>query len=230
VGGWTMSTTDSTTRIYLIKTDSHGDTLWTKTVNSSSGFAEGGPIEQLDDGGYIVTGCVAGGMLYDVYLVRTDPNGETLWTRSFGGSNLDMGSSVQPTRDGGFIVVGETYSFGAGVSDFYLIKTDENGMLSVAEPKAGPSRRSALLLACTPNPFRLSTVLHLTTGPLDHSTTCLRIYDVQGRLVRTLGTSQATQTMWDGRNDAAQLLPSGTYLVRFDAAGEHATTRLVLQR
>jgi hypothetical protein len=230
VGGWTMSTTDSTTRIYLIKTDSHGDALWTKTVNSSSGFAEGGPIEQLDDGGYIVTGCVAGGMLYDVYLVRTDPNGETLWTRSFGGSDLDMGSSVQPTRDGGFIVVGETYSFGAGASDLYLIKTDENGNLAVAEPKSAPSRKSVLSITCEPNPFRASTVLHLAAGPLDHSATHLRIYDAQGRLVRILAAGPASQTMWDGRNDAGQLLPSGTYLVRCDAGGERVTTRLVLQR
>jgi len=229
VGGWTMSNSDSTTRIYLIKTDARGDTLWTKTINSSSGFAEGGPIEQLNDGGYIVTGCVAGGM-YDVYLVRTDSNGDTLWTRTFGGSNLDMGLSVQRTRDDGFIIVGETYSFGAGASDFYLIKTDENGDVGVAESKAELPRRAALSLICAPNPFHTSTRIDLSAQALNPTPASLRIYDAQGRLVRTFAASGKSCTVWDGRDNIGQLLPSGTYLVYCDAAGKYATTRLILSR
>jgi flagellar hook assembly protein FlgD len=58
----------------------------------------------------------------------------------------------------------------------------------------------------------------------------LRIYDAQGRLVRRFAVSRAMQTIWDGRDDMGQLLPSGTYLVRCDAAGTHATARLILQR
>ncbi|HTW92951.1 MAG TPA: FlgD immunoglobulin-like domain containing protein [bacterium] len=58
----------------------------------------------------------------------------------------------------------------------------------------------------------------------------LRIYDVQGRLVRTLGVSRKSQAIWDGRDRGGRLLPSGTYLVRCDAAGTHATTRLILSR
>jgi hypothetical protein len=229
VGGWTMSTTDSTTRIYLIKTDARGDTLWTKTINSSSGFAEGGPIEQLNDGGYIVTGCVAGGM-YDVYLVRTDSNGDTLWTRTFGGPNLDMGLSVQPTRDDGFIIVGETYSLGAGASDFYLIKTDAAGYVAVAEPKERPTRLPALSLACAPNPFSGSTRISLSSQTADLKGGRLLMYDVEGRLVRTIALSGKYGTVWDGRDNASRLLSSGTYLVRYDAAGKHAAVRVVLQR
>ena len=229
VAGWTWSYSPSP-ETYLIKTDAAGDTLWTRRIGGLGWFA-GMSGQQVKDGGYIVVGLsedTTGAI--DVYLVRTDANGDTLWTRTIGGPSLDLGVSVQQTADGGYIICGETYSFGAGAADFYLVKTDENGNLAVTEPKSGPSRKPVLSLTCEPNPFRSSTVLHLTPGPLDHSATHLRIYDVQGRLVRTLATSQAKQTMWDGRNDAGQLLPSGTYMVRCDVAGTHATTRLVLAR
>lgn len=227
VAGYTFSYSASP-QFYLIKTNADGETLWTKTIGGP-GWVEGNSVEQAADGGYIIVG-ICGTVLPDVYLVRADSNGDTLWTRTFGGSDFDAGYCVRQTADGGYVVCGQTYSFGAGESDFYFIKTDENGNVAVAEPKASAPRTSVLSLTCEPNPFHSSTVLHLTTGPLDHSATHLRIYDVQGRLVRTLAASQATQTMWDGRNDVGQLLPSGTYLVRCDVAGEHATARLILQR
>jgi hypothetical protein len=231
VAGWTNSYSP-TPQPYLIKTNSVGDTLWTRTIGSQGYFAEGMSGQQVKDGGYIVVGgcedTTTGNI--DVYLARTDANGDTLWTRTFGGPGYDEGYSVCQTADGGYAICGQTYSFGAGGSDFYLIKTDENGNLAVAEPKSSPPRKPVLSLTSEPNPFRSSTVLHLTTGPLDHSATHLRIYDAQGRLVRTLAASQAGQIIWNGSDDAGRLLPSGTYLVRCDAAGEHATKRLVLQR
>jgi hypothetical protein len=244
-GGWAQQTTDGgyfvagwTTlysfcpRLYLIKTDSVGDTLWTRTIGMQGHIVEGFSGQQVKDGGYIIVGgcqdTITGNI--DVYLARTDANGDTLWTRTFGGPSYDAGYSVRQTADGGYVICGQTYSFGAGMSDFYLIKTDENGNVAVAEPKSGSPRKLVLSLTCEPNPFRSSTVLHLTTGRLDHLTTFLHIYDVQGRLVRTLAASRATQTTWDGRDDAGHLLPSGTYLVRCDAVGRQLTARVVLQR
>ena len=50
------------------------------------------------------------------------------WNKTFGGSNLDWGWSVQETTDGGFIIAGETVSFGSGGYDAWLIKTDNNGI------------------------------------------------------------------------------------------------------
>jgi len=229
VGGWTTSYPDSSVYIWLIKTNANGDTLWTRKIGDTLGETWGGPVEQLDDGGYVITGLVASGF-YDAYLVRTDSNGDTIWTRTFGGSNPDAGNSLQPTADGGYIIGGQTRSFGPGSSDYYLIKTDENGNLAVAEPKSGSPRKLVLSLACEPNPFSSSTVLHMTAGPLDHLPAHLCIYDVQGRLVRALAVRREPQTIWDGRDDAGRRLPSGTYLVHCVAAGKQVTARLVLQR
>ncbi|MHC4737990.1 MAG: right-handed parallel beta-helix repeat-containing protein [Planctomycetota bacterium] len=115
--------------IYLIKTDAAGNEQWSRTFGGSSDdYARS--VQVTSDGGYIIAGYTrsfgAGG--YDVYLVKTDAAGNNQWSRTFGGSDLDAGMSVQVTSDGGYIIAGYSYSFGATInSDVYLIKTDAAG-------------------------------------------------------------------------------------------------------
>src|SRR2546430_2035835 len=81
-------------------------------------------VKQTADGGYIIAGYTQsfGAGNEDVYLVKIDANGDSLWTKTYGGTNNDRGYSVLETTDGGYIIAGLTYSFGAGASDVYLIK------------------------------------------------------------------------------------------------------------
>jgi len=109
---------------YLVKTNSQSDTLWTRTYGGSAPeWAYS--VQQTPDGGYIVAGYTGsfGAGSGDFYLVKTNTSGDTLWTRTYGGSSDDGAWSVQPTDDGGYIVAGYTSSFGAGAADFYLVKT-----------------------------------------------------------------------------------------------------------
>jgi len=115
---------------YLLKLNSYGDTTWTKTYG---GIDEDllWSIQQTPDGGYIICGFTAsyGAGGDDAWLIRTDSLGDTLWTRTYGGSSWDYGVCVDQTADGGYIISGRTNSFGVGGSDLWLIKTDANGSL-----------------------------------------------------------------------------------------------------
>jgi hypothetical protein len=114
--------------VYLVRTDSAGDTLWTRTFGGAS--ADGAySVALTTGGGIIIAGETmssgAGGR--DFYLVKTDTLGNWLWERTYGGGVDDGARSVDQTSDGGFIVLGHTFSYGAGDADFYLVKTDSIG-------------------------------------------------------------------------------------------------------
>jgi len=101
---------------------------WSKTFgNLSDDYGES--VQQTSDGGYIIAGFTvsygAGGE--DVWLIKTDSNGNEMWDKTFGGDNYDIGFSVQQTPDGGYIITGGTFSFGAGLADAWIIRTDDNG-------------------------------------------------------------------------------------------------------
>jgi len=112
---------------YLIKVNSMGDTIWTKTYGGSemeSGFS----IARADTGFVLLgTSTSYGAGNRDVYLIRINNDGDTLWTKTYGGSLDDEGFSIQQTFDGGFIITGYTKSFGTGLYDIYLIKIDSMG-------------------------------------------------------------------------------------------------------
>ena len=114
--------------VYLIKTDENGDSLWTKTFGGTEDDY-GTSVQQTIDGGYIITGSIEsfGNGGNDVYLIKTDENGDSLWTKTFGGTEDDYGTSVQQTNDGGYIISGITFTPGIG-SRIYLLKTNENGI------------------------------------------------------------------------------------------------------
>jgi hypothetical protein len=106
------------------------DTLWTKVIGGDS-MDVAYDVEELWDGGFAVVGYTKSTITfftgYDVWLIRTDSNGNVLWSKTYGGDGDEYGYSMKKTEDGGFILAGTTNSFGAGDFDFYVIKTDSIG-------------------------------------------------------------------------------------------------------
>jgi hypothetical protein len=128
VAGFTGSFGAGGLDIFLIKTDAFGNVIWSKTYGGT-GYDEAYSVQQTSDGGYIVAGYTesfgAGGL--DIFLIKTDANGNVQWAKTYGGTNYGDAPSVQQTFDGGYIVAGSTISFGAGSDDIFLVKTDANG-------------------------------------------------------------------------------------------------------
>lgn len=114
--------------ILLIKTNSIGETIWRKTFGGN-GKDYGWAVRQLSDGDYIIVGYTdsfgSGGM--DIYLIKTDPRGNAIWTKTYGGKEDEFGWDIRITKDQGFIIAAQTNSVGNGEIDAYLVKVDGEG-------------------------------------------------------------------------------------------------------
>jgi Secretion system C-terminal sorting domain len=114
--------------IWLIKLDSQGEEEWNQTYGGTD-IDKGRSIIQTDDGGYIFVGLTysIGSGSSDAWLIKTDADGEEVWSQTFGGVDFETAYSVELTTDGGYVICGRTESFGEGQSDIWLIKTDSEG-------------------------------------------------------------------------------------------------------
>ena len=113
---------------WLVKTDVNGNVEWNQTYGAN--WYEGAySVVQTFDGGYALVGYTnsSGAGNFDFWLVKTDANGNMMWNKTYGGTNLDVAESVVQTFDGGYALAGYTLSFDAGQSDFWLVKTDASG-------------------------------------------------------------------------------------------------------
>lgn len=128
VAGYTSSFGAGSYDVYVLKLDTSGKEVWSKTFGGSSDDLAWS-IQQTNDGGYIVAGYTKsfGAGSEDVYILKLDANGNKLWEKTFGGSYDERAYCIQQTRDGRYIVAGYTSSFGVGNYDVYIIKMDANG-------------------------------------------------------------------------------------------------------
>ncbi len=124
--------------IFALKLTPTGDTVWTKTYGGlSSDYSY--KVIQLVDSGFILSGYTEtyGLGIRDIYVMRLNKLGDTLWAKAYGGNGIDGALDMTETKDGGFAIVGNTFSFGEGLSDVYVIKIDGNGNLKWATAYGG---------------------------------------------------------------------------------------------
>lgn len=119
----------SNTQAWIVKLDNSGNIIWNRTYENSSNSAAMG-ITLTQDNCYMVAGYVDPSRTsnYDFLVLKLDTNGELLWNKTYGGPESDKAYAIASAPDG-CIIAGNTYSYGAGNSDAWIIKIDLNGKL-----------------------------------------------------------------------------------------------------
>jgi len=136
--------TTSKKGIWIVKVKADGSKEWDKSLNITGGGIS--IVQQISDGGYILGGYPEDGDNYpigDYWVIKLNADGSQMWNKTFGGNDGDGLTSVQQTRDGGYILGGSSYSDAGGdkteenrggsdedtygLSDYWIIKLDPNG-------------------------------------------------------------------------------------------------------
>ena len=115
---------------WLIKVNGYGDMEWNGTYGEGDDFDVAYALIETFDGGYALAGGTGSFSIdeYDVWLVKTDANGNMEWNCTYGGEKGDIAYSLVESSTGGYALAGSTRSFGSGDEDFWLIKTNEQGV------------------------------------------------------------------------------------------------------
>ncbi|MCD4843942.1 MAG: PKD domain-containing protein [Methanosarcinales archaeon] len=126
-GGYIIAGRASSYAGMLVKTDANGNELWTKKYGNGGSVANS--VIQTLDGGYIIAGNTRlyGVEVSDFWVLKTDSEGNEQWNKTYGGSKLDEANSIIQTSDGDYIIAGDTFSYGAGDLDCWVVGIDSNG-------------------------------------------------------------------------------------------------------
>ncbi|MFH1012053.1 MAG: hypothetical protein V1784_12575 [bacterium] len=138
VAGYTESRGSGDSDFYLEDMSPFGNTLWTRTYGGYAG--DYCRAIELTSGGYILVGQTSsfGAGATDGWVVMAAGNGDSLWSRTFGGEEDEIFNAVIWAPDSGFYLVGTTESFGMGDHDFWLVKMSRNGDSLWSECYGGP--------------------------------------------------------------------------------------------
>ncbi len=128
LGGFTTSYGKGGRDMYVVKTDSNGNMLFTK-VFGGKGMDEAACLVPLPGGAVLAAGTTSGkeGDSMDIYAVRIDKNGGTVWEKTYGSVEIERGSAALRAYDGGFLIAGTTMYKTTGLQDIFMVKTGPAG-------------------------------------------------------------------------------------------------------
>ena len=152
VGSSESFSKDGNLDVYVVKFDTEGKRAWQKTYGGDE-KDEAKAVVAVGGGGVLVAGYTEsyGKGRKDIYILYIDKNGKEIWSKAIGGKEDDVANDIKLTADGGFVVVGGTESYGAGSSDFYVLKFDGKGKF-LWDKVYGEANEDVLnTVAATPN-------------------------------------------------------------------------------
>lgn len=218
---------------YMDYTDTYpsaepADPQWVKTFGGTR-TEFGYSVQQTDDCGYVIAGATQsfGPGYWNVYLIKTDINGNVRWEKTYGGTNSDRGYSVQQTADGGYIVAGHAFSFNpTGSAKVYLIKTDESGTLLWEKTYSRESGAAGSSIQQTSDGGYI-VAGHTWSNDTGESYAYLIKTDQKGNVLweRTYGptgnaTAEAIQQTSDGGYIVTGVSDADVYLIKVDESGD----------
>jgi len=167
------------TDAWIIKLNSAGDTVWTRTLGGK-GDDDASAINVTDDGGYIITGSTDSddgditdkrrNSNKDLWVIKLDGSGHITWSKTFGGSASEAGYSVTGTPDGGYLLAGATNSNNGDVegnnggTDVWVVKLDNLGQKQWAKTYGGSSWDEAHSIIATNEGYVLSGLTYSNDG------------------------------------------------------------------
>ena len=121
------------TDIWLIKTDSSGDSVWTKIIGGAW-IDEGYSLTPTDDSGFIISGTTNSylddqGEGYDVYVIKTDQNGNIKWSQVYLDQGEDIGYCISCCSNGDYIITGADGLPNSIYHDIFLLRIDSFGRI-----------------------------------------------------------------------------------------------------
>ncbi|MBP6334432.1 MAG: T9SS type A sorting domain-containing protein [Bacteroidia bacterium] len=139
--GYTTSAPSIYYDAFMIRTNSVGDTLWTKRYGTGAAFDDANSVVQLPDSGFVLGGqSTNGGNALDMFFQRTNKTGDTLWTKKFGTIGTDNIEKILRLSDGSFMLAGGSDGPGFGGNDGVVVKTDSGGTVLWTKNYGGNSQ------------------------------------------------------------------------------------------
>ncbi len=228
--GATASSGAGSSDAYLIKTDPNGYIEWQHTYGGSD-----------DDRAYSVKETAAGDFIlggsslsfsstFNVYVVKTNPVGDQLWSRNYGGPESDYCEMILRDKDNNYMLVGRSYSYTSGGSDVYVLKLVGDPATDIFEQLPGELPASVTLAQNYPNPFNMSTVIEFSLQT--RSPVTLSIFNILGQKVKQWSEGPLTAGVyrfeWDGCSESGQVVSSGVYFYRLEAGSFSQARKMVL--
>lgn len=128
VSGTTASKGPGFHNMYLLKIDGAGNEIWSRAYGGD-GYDHAAAVVAARDGGYAMAGFTEsfGAPGRNMFVVKTDAEGNEVWSAAFGGEEEDAARTIQETMDGGFIIAGYSRSPLSEKPLLYIVKTDGQG-------------------------------------------------------------------------------------------------------
>ncbi len=240
IAGYTASFGGGVQNAYLLRLDSNGDTLWAKYYGGAS-YDGAHCVLETEDHGFLVAGFAEsyGAAGKNLYLIRTDPDGDTIWTKVYGGNLQDVGYALCPAHGGGFMVVGYRDGPSGWVKgNFWLLKIDTNGDTLWTKVYGGAGEDYGISMRPIPDGYIIAGVntyasaggkdLWLVKTDMDGDTLWTRVY---GGALEDVG--YGVNTTADGgfivtgyRDGSGSWTAGDLWLLKTDALGDTLWTRV----